>query len=115
MKTKAANRVDLMFRAVSDKTRLRLLHLLRAGELCVCDLVDVVDLPQPKVSRHLAYLRKAGLVLTRKDGLWNYYKLAPARSEFHVKLLDCLGSCSSEVPELANDAARLARKSRSCC
>jgi len=115
MKTKAGNRVDLMFRAMSDKTRLRLLHLLRTGELCVCDLVDIVDLPQPKVSRHLAYLRKAGLVLTRKDGLWNYYKLAPARSVFHAKLLDCLGSCSGEVPELVNDAARLARKGRSCC
>ena len=51
-----------MFRAFSDRTRLRLLHLLRGGEGCVCDLVRVLGVPQPKVSRHLAYLRKAGLV-----------------------------------------------------
>ena len=55
--------VDFMFRAFSDRTRLRILHLLRGGELCVCDLVEVLGVPQPKASRHLAYLRKAGLVL----------------------------------------------------
>ena len=55
----AANPVDRMFRAFSDRTRLRILHLLRGGELCVCDLVAVIDVPQPKISRHLAYLRRA--------------------------------------------------------
>ena len=113
MKTKAATRVDLMFRACSDRTRLRLLSLLGGGELCVCDLVDIVGVPQPKVSRHLAYLRRAGLVVARKEGLWNYYKLAPARSAFHKTLLDCLAHC--ELPELARDAARLACKGGSCC
>jgi ArsR family transcriptional regulator, arsenate/arsenite/antimonite-responsive transcriptional repressor len=72
--------VDRMFRAFSDRTRLRILHLLLPGELCVCHIVDVLDLPQPKVSRHLAYLRRTGLVLARKEGLWNYYRLAPAQS-----------------------------------
>ena len=58
---KKATPVDLVFRAFSDRTRLRILHLLRGGELCVCDLVKVLDVPQPKASRHLAYLRRAGL------------------------------------------------------
>src|SRR5271170_4164353 len=85
--------IDRMFRAFSDRTRLRILHLLSPGELCVCHIVDVLELPQPKVSRHLAYLRRTGLVLTRKEGLWNYYRLAPAQGDFHEKLLQCLGSC----------------------
>src|SRR3954465_11469217 len=107
MKTKALNRYDLVFRAVSDVTRLRILHLLRGGELCVCDLVTVLGVPQPTASRHPAYLRKAGPVLARKDGLWSYYRLAPARGAFHARLLDCLASCGAEAPELAKDAAKL--------
>ena len=110
---------DRLFRAFADRTRLRILHLLRGGELCVCDLVDTIGAPQPKISRHLAYLRNAGLVLARKDGLWSYYKLAPARTPFHGKLIDCLACCFASVPELTRDAselrARRARKSRGKC
>ena len=115
MKNKAVSRVDVMFRAFSDRTRLRILHLLRSGELCVCDLVDVLSVPQPKASRHLAYLRKAGIVLARKQGLWSYYSLAPARNKFHQKLLECLASCFHDVPELAKDAKRLGTGGKSCC
>jgi ArsR family transcriptional regulator, arsenate/arsenite/antimonite-responsive transcriptional repressor len=115
MKTKPRNRVDLMFRAFSDRTRLRILHLLRDGELCVCDLVDTLDVPQPKASRHLACLRKAGLVVVRKNGLWSYYSLAPARNAFHEKLLDCFATCFDDVPELAKDARRLAARGKRCC
>jgi len=109
--------VDVMFRAFADRTRLRLLHLLRAGETCVCDLVGVLGVPQPKVSRHLAYLRRAGLVEGRKEGLWMYYKLTPARNRFHEKLLECLATCYADVPELAEDAEKLARGgcSPKCC
>ena len=64
--------VDRLFRAVSDRTRLRILHLLQDGELCVCDLVSVLRVPQPTASRHLAYLRRAGLVQVRKDKSWSY-------------------------------------------
>ena len=96
-----------------DRTRLRILHLLRDGELCVCDLVETIGVPQPKVSRHLAYLRRAELVLARKEGLWSYYKLAPARNQFHQKLLDCLTCCFGSVPELAKDAAAL-RGGKAC-
>lgn len=113
MKTKLASRVDVMFRAFSDRTRLRMLHLLTSGELCVCDLVQALRIPQPKASRHLAYLRRAGLVTARKEGLWSYYRLAPAQSLFHQKLLDCLACCFQDVPELAKDGQRLT-KSRCC-
>jgi DNA-binding transcriptional ArsR family regulator len=64
----SGTQVNLMFRAFSDRTRLRILHLLSEGELCVGDLVGVLRVPQPTASRHLAYLRRAGLVVTRKNG-----------------------------------------------
>jgi ArsR family transcriptional regulator len=114
MKTAAVHRVDLLFRAFSDRTRLRILYMLRDGELCVCHIVDVLGVPQPKASRHLAYLRKAGLVKARREGQWSYYRLAPARTAFHQKLLDCLSCCFDDVPELAKDSKRLAR-AKSCC
>src|SRR5687767_10323180 len=101
--------VDLLFRAFSDRTRLRILHLLRGGELCVCDLTRVIDAPQPKISRHLAYLRRSELVVSRKQGLWSYYALAPARTPFHDKLLDCLDGCFQDVPELSKDREALGR------
>jgi ArsR family transcriptional regulator, arsenate/arsenite/antimonite-responsive transcriptional repressor len=107
MKTKSAIPVDVMFRACSDRTRLRILHMLRNGELCVCHIVDVLGVPQPKVSRHLAYLRKAGFVIARKEGQWTYYKLAAARTALHRTLLDCLCCCLQEVPEFSKDAKRL--------
>jgi ArsR family transcriptional regulator, arsenate/arsenite/antimonite-responsive transcriptional repressor len=112
--TATKDKVDLMFRAFSDRTRLRLLNLLRRGETCVCDLVNVLEVSQPKVSRHLAYLRKAGLVVARKEGLWMHYRLAPSKSEFHKSLLNCLACCFRSVPELKRDAERLALPSSSC-
>jgi DNA-binding transcriptional ArsR family regulator len=67
--TLSLNQIDLMFRAFSDRTRLRILYLLKYGETCVGDLVEILGVPQAKASRHLAYLRKAGLVEVRRDGL----------------------------------------------
>ena len=95
-----------MFRAFSDPVRLRILHLLEEGELCVCDLVAIVRLPQPTVSRHLSYLRKSGLIKARQERSWNFYTLQPARTAFHKKLLECLGTCFGDVPELATDQKR---------
>ena len=117
MPAAATNRVDLMFRAFSDPIRLRILHLVQEGELCVCDLVAVLKLPQPTVSRHLSYLRKAGLVNVRQQRSWNFYTLVPGRTVFHKKLLGCLGACFSDVPERSRDLAR-AREIRArggCC
>jgi len=115
--TEVLDSVDLMFRAFSDRTRLRILRVLLGGELCVGDIVDALGAPQPRVSRHLAYLRKAELVLVRKSGLWSHYSLAPAKTPFHRKLLECLAKCFGEVPELQADNARAAkiRKSGGCC
>jgi ArsR family transcriptional regulator len=106
-------RVDLMFRAFADRNRLRILRLLQDGEMCVGDIVTILQVPQPRVSRHLAYLRKAGMVVARKAGQWNFYSLAPAQNEFQVTLLDCLGKCFGAVPEIKSDAAR-ARKAKQC-
>jgi len=115
--TKAVSSVDRIFRAFSDRTRLRILSLLKQGELCVGDLVEILKVPQPKVSRHLAYLRKAGLVQTREAGLWIFYSLAPAETPFHRKMIECLGACFGDVPEIARDAgkARTLKKSGGCC
>jgi ArsR family transcriptional regulator len=106
-----------MFRAFSDPTRLRILRLLQAGECCVGDLVSILELPQPSVSRHLAYLREAGLVNDRKQGLWVYYSLTSAEGDFHRSLLGCLECCFALVPELQADARRAAelRQSGGCC
>ncbi len=109
-----AKDVNLMFRALSDRTRLRILHLLLEGELCVCDIVTVVRVPQPAASRHLSYLLRAGLIQKRKQGLWAYYKLTPAGSSLHRNLLKCLKECFADVPELAADAQRAA-KANICC
>jgi ArsR family transcriptional regulator len=106
MPSAAKTQVDLMFRAFSDPIRLRILSLVRPGELCVCDLVEILGLPQPTISRHLSYLRRAGLVKVRQERSWNYYEIVPARSAFHTKLLECLGSCFRDVPEMAADARR---------
>jgi ArsR family transcriptional regulator len=109
--------ISLMFRAFSDPTRLRILRLLQAGECCVGDLVTILETPQPSVSRHLAYLREAGLVQDRKQGLWVYYSLSPAEGSFHRSLLRCLECCFAEVPELQADAHRAAdlREAGGCC
>lgn len=117
MATTARGQANLKFRAFSDETRLRILHLLQSGELCVGDLVTILRVPQPTASRHLAYLRRAELVVTRREGLWTYYSLAVARTRFHRSLLSCLPCCFSEVPALQEDrkrAARLARTERCC-
>lgn len=112
MKTKTKHPpIESIFRALSDRTRLRILNLLRDGELCVCDLVAVLDVPQPTASRHLAYLRKVGLVVARREGQWMHYQLTPAANGFHRKLLECLALCCNEAT-FARDSQRL---KSGCC
>jgi ArsR family transcriptional regulator len=115
--TDVSNGVDLMFRAFSDRTRLRILCLLHKREFCVGDIVDILQVPQPKISRHLANLRKAGLVAVRKSGLWCYYSLAPAQTGFQEKLLSCLSNCFSDVPQIQMDQARATeiKSTGGCC
>ena len=105
-----------VLKAFADPVRLRLLNLL-AGEqeeACVCHLHEAMGLPQPTVSRHLAYLRKHGLVVGRKQGLWVHYRLAKAKTGLHRILLGCLGTCLGDPEVFEQDHQRLVR-SASCC
>jgi ArsR family transcriptional regulator len=97
-----------LLRACADQTRLRLLNLMAVeGEVCVCHLVEVLGTNQPKVSRHLAYLKRAGLVSDRRDGLWVYYRLADSLSTHPVRVIECLTACLAELPEMQQDMEKL--------
>ena len=111
-------RANAIFRAFSDETRLRILHLLKIEEMCVGDLVSILELPQPTVSRHLSYLRNAELVETRKEGLWRFYRLSPVDNQLQERLFGCLGRCFKDIPTLDEDerrAAELKASGTSCC
>lgn len=96
--------LDSLFRGFADPTRLRLLNVLAAGELCVSDIVELVELPQPVVSRHLAYLRRTGLVEVTRDWRLGRYRLAEPQDPVHRSLVDCVRSCFTGVPSM--DAER---------
>jgi ArsR family transcriptional regulator len=98
-----------VFRAFADPTRLRILSLLgEHKDLCVCDLCAVLDEVQPKVSRHLGILRRAGLVEVHREGKWKFYSVTDPPTSLQRTLLRCVRSCLSEVDELAADRERLA-------
>jgi ArsR family transcriptional regulator len=102
--------LDALFRGFADPVRLRILNVLVAGELCVGDVVDVLALPQPTVSRHLAYLRRSGLVEATRE--WNVarYRLADATHPVHEKLIDCVRSCFRGIKALDRERARAAER-----
>lgn len=98
-----------LFGAFAHPVRLRILSLLQEQkEICVCDFCEVLGEAQPKVSRHLAVLRDAGLVAVRRDRKWKFYSIAEAPTSLHRTLLRCVRSCLVELPELAADRERLA-------
>jgi ArsR family transcriptional regulator len=104
-----------IFKAFADETRVRILSLLAKDEQCVCELHATLQLPQPTISRHLAYLRRMGLVVERKQGKWVIYQLAPAGDAVHESLLKCLRGCFREVEVLKKDSTRRAKlKSPRC-
>lgn len=100
-----------LLKAFADPVRLRLLNLLSGEreEVCVCHLHEALELSQPTVSRHLAYLRKHGLVVGRKEGLWVHYRLARPTTGLHRILLGCLDSCLGDPKVFARDRERLER------
>ena len=106
--------MDRVFKALADPTRVRILGLLAAGEVCVCHLHESLRLSQPLVSRHLAYLRRAGLVETRKEGLWVHYRLAPVEDDVMRTLVDAVYHCVGHLATVAQDGKRLERKT-GCC
>ncbi len=103
-----------LFQALGDATRLRILGLLLSGEVCVCDIHESLRIPQPKASRHLAYLRKSGLVTTRRDGLWVHYSLAPSDDRVLAALTDAVRHALSHVDDVRHDGERLRRRT-GCC
>lgn len=99
----------ILFKALADETRLQILALLlAAGELCVCDLIAVLQLPQSTVSRHLAYLRKTGWVSDRRCGPWMYYSIVPAKDGFHESLTALLRAQLATLPATRAAVTRLA-------
>jgi len=105
-----------VFRAFAHPTRLRILNLLLEREVCVCDLCTILDEIQPKVSRHLACLRHAGLVTIRTQGKWKYYAVASHSKGLQRTLLNCVRSCLRETDELQADLDELrAHGGGDCC
>lgn len=102
---------DILFRAFSDPTRRRALRLLSRRALCVCDLTEVLRLPQPTVSRHLGALQRAGLVSVEKRGKWRHYELAASQDKVGRALLACLAS----EPDADGDLKRLGAQPRRTC
>ncbi len=113
-KTGALIELETLFKALADVTRLRILNLLLAGEVCVCDIHDTLGIPQPKASRHLAYLRASGLVDARKDGQWVHYKLSNSTDPVVSVIRDAVTHALGHLDAVKKDAARL-QKRTGCC
>jgi len=105
---------DRMLKALADPTRLRIVGLLQDGEVCVCHIHDSLRIPQSKTSRHLAYLRKAGVVSGEKRGLWVYYRIAQQTSGVAQALLDAARHSATHVTTMRRDAQRLEGET-GCC
>ncbi len=100
--------ITQIFKALSDSTRVRILWMLQAGgELCVCDLMEVLELPQSTVSRHLAYLRNAGLVRDHRKGVWMFYRLPDEPGAVLTGILTVLLSAAQEMNQAAVDRRHL--------
>ena len=113
MKAKTAPALQpQFFRALADRTRLRLLNLLGEKEVCVCYFVAVLKLSQPKVSRHLAYLRRAGMVGARRQGKWMHYRLLTPSNPRSAQILRNTLAWLRQDPEMRQDYSQLVR---ACC
>jgi ArsR family transcriptional regulator len=103
-----------LFKALADVTRLRILGLLLTGEVCVCHIHETLKIPQPKASRHLAYLRRAGLVDSRREGLWIHYRLAELPEPVLRTISQAVAHALTHMEAVHRDAERL-RKKTGCC
>jgi ArsR family transcriptional regulator len=106
--------IEAAFKAFADPTRLRILGLLAGGEICVCNIHECLGIPQPTASRHLAYLRKKGLVLARKEGLWVHYTLAPLDEPVMRVLLNAVTHVICHCDSIRDDRRRLESQT-GCC
>ena len=96
-----------LFAALADRTRLRLINLMRETEVCVCFFVDVLESLQPRISRHLAFLRRAGIVAARRDGKWMHYRLVQPRHPHAQRILQDVLASLNEDPEMRDDFEKL--------
>lgn len=101
-----------ILKALTDETRLRILALLAQGELCVCDLMEALQLPQSTVSRHLALLKNGDWITDRRQGIWMYYRLTDEADPFQAELRQTLQSHLKTLPVIQNDLARLTQNRR---
>jgi ArsR family transcriptional regulator len=104
--------LERLFRALADPTRLRLINLIAEQEVCVCHFVEVLNAPQPKISRHLAYLRRAGIVAARRDGKWMHYRLVLPSDVHAAAIMKTTVDSLKRNAELRRDFHRL---NKACC
>lgn len=104
--------LERLFHALADRTRLRLLHLMAEQEVCVCHFAEVLQAPQPKISRHLAYLRRAGLVTARRDGKWMHYRLAQPADADLARVLQSTLEALRQDQSMQRDQTHL---QKACC
>jgi ArsR family transcriptional regulator, arsenate/arsenite/antimonite-responsive transcriptional repressor len=111
---KQLDEMERLFKALADATRLRILGLLLTGEVCVCDIHESLKIPQSKASRHLAYLRRAGLVETRREGLWIHYRMGTLADPVLAAIGDAVRHALTHVDAVRRDGERL-KKRTGCC
>lgn len=112
--TKTGNGIDkeTFYKALADRTRLRLLNLMRGDEVCVCFFVEILKINQPKISRHLAYMRRVGIVDARRDGSWIHYRIVKPTDVDAAKVLETTLDWLTNDREMQKDRERLVRV---CC
>lgn len=103
---------ELFFRALADRTRLRIINLIGDQEVCVCYFVEILKTNQPKISRHLAYLRRAGIVSARREGIWMHYRLSTPGEEHAARVLQEVRDWLTKDPVMQQDRNRLVKI---CC
>jgi len=110
--TKKNYHIEDLFKALADRTRLRLISLIGDSEVCVCFFVAILKTSQPKISRHLAYLRRAGIVKARREGKWMHYRLAEPPDEHAARIFREVRGSLAEHPEFQRDRENLTKV---CC
>jgi ArsR family transcriptional regulator len=104
--------MELFFRALADRTRLRLLNLMGSDEVCVCFFVEILKINQPKISRHLAYLRRAGMVEARREGTWMHYRIVEPSDADAARVLTDVRAWLTNDPDMQKDRKKLVKV---CC
>lgn len=112
MKEEKTFNLELFFSALADRTRLRLLNLMRDGEVCVCFFAETLNTNNPKISRHLSYLKRAKLVAGRRDGKWMHYGISEPNNKKANEIFACLMEMLREDKEMQTDRERLVKV---CC